>query len=58
MPFLKFSFTGNNKSFGGTGATKLHGKDCLRFYAQWQTVTSLWQSDDAVSTAASVDLPT
>lgn len=47
VPLPMFSFTGNKRSVGGTGLLNFYGKDGLRFYTQWKTVTSLWRSEDA-----------
>ena len=52
VPLPMFSFTGNKKSVAGTGASNFYGKDGIRFYTQWKTVTSLWRSEDAVQSAA------
>lgn len=53
-----FSFTGNKKSVAGGGANTFYGKPGLLFYTQQKTVTSLWRSEDAVATKASVNMPT
>jgi malonate-semialdehyde dehydrogenase (acetylating)/methylmalonate-semialdehyde dehydrogenase len=53
-----FSFTGNKKSIAGGGANTFYGKPGLQFYTQQKTVTSLWKSEDAVSTKAHVVMPT
>jgi malonate-semialdehyde dehydrogenase (acetylating)/methylmalonate-semialdehyde dehydrogenase len=53
-----FSFTGNKKSVAGGGANTFYGKPGLQFYTQQKTVTSLWRSEDAVATKASVNMPT
>lgn len=58
VPLPMFSFTGNKKSVAGTGASNFYGKDGLRFYTQWKTVTSLWRAEDAIATEASVNMPT
>ena len=47
VPLPMFSFTGNKRSVAGTGLANFYGKDGLRFYTQWKTVTSLWRSEDA-----------
>lgn len=49
VPLPMFSFTGNKKSVAGTGLGNFYGKDGLRFYTQWKTVTSLWRAEDAVA---------
>jgi len=56
LPF--FSFTGNKKSVAGGGANTFYGKPGLHFYTQQKTVTSLWKSEDAISKAADVSMPT
>ncbi|KIW83755.1 methylmalonate-semialdehyde dehydrogenase (acylating) [Fonsecaea pedrosoi CBS 271.37] len=58
VPLPMFSFTGNKKSVAGTGLANFYGKDGLRFYTQWKTVTSFWGSKDASSTEKSVSMPT
>ena len=58
VPLPMFSFTGNKKSVAGGGANTFYGKPALNFYTQTKTVTSLWRSEDAVATKASVEMPT
>ncbi|KAF2750732.1 methylmalonate-semialdehyde dehydrogenase [Sporormia fimetaria CBS 119925] len=58
VPLPMFSFTGNKKSIAGGGANTFYGKPGLYFYTQQKTVTSLWKSEDAVATKASVNMPT
>ncbi|EEH20808.1 methylmalonate-semialdehyde dehydrogenase (acylating) [Paracoccidioides brasiliensis Pb03] len=58
VPLPMFSFTGNKKSIAGGGANTFYGKPGLQFYTQQKTVTSLWRSEDAVNTKASVVMPT
>jgi malonate-semialdehyde dehydrogenase (acetylating)/methylmalonate-semialdehyde dehydrogenase len=58
VPLPMFSFTGNKKSVAGGGTNTFYGKPGLNFYTQTKTVTSLWRSEDAVSTKAKVDMPT
>jgi len=58
VPLPMFSFTGNKKSIAGGGANTFYGKPGLNFYTQQKTVTSLWRSEDAVATKASVNMPT
>ncbi|EIT72503.1 Aldehyde/histidinol dehydrogenase [Aspergillus flavus] len=58
VPLPMFSFTGNKKSIAGGGANTFYGKPGLQFYTQQKTVTSLWRSEDAVSTKAHVVMPT
>ncbi|KAF1969019.1 Methylmalonate-semialdehyde dehydrogenase [Bimuria novae-zelandiae CBS 107.79] len=58
VPLPMFSFTGNKKSIAGGGASTFYGKPGLQFYTQQKTVTSLWRSEDAVATKASVNMPT
>ncbi|GJJ13914.1 hypothetical protein Clacol_008171 [Clathrus columnatus] len=45
-----------NKSF--LGDIGFYGKNGLNFYTQYKTTTSLWRSEDALGTKASVDMPT
>jgi malonate-semialdehyde dehydrogenase (acetylating)/methylmalonate-semialdehyde dehydrogenase len=58
VPLPMFSFTGNKKSVAGGGANTFYGKPGLQFYTQLKTVTSLWRSEDAGGTRASVNMPT
>jgi malonate-semialdehyde dehydrogenase (acetylating)/methylmalonate-semialdehyde dehydrogenase len=58
VPIPMFSFTGNKKSVAGGGANTFYGKPGLQFYTQQKTVTSLWRSEDAIATKASVNMPT
>ena len=59
VPLPMFSFTGNKKSVAGTGSTNFYGKDGIRFYTQWKTVTSLWRAGDAVASGdKGVSMPT
>ncbi|KAK4629389.1 Methylmalonate-semialdehyde dehydrogenase [acylating], mitochondrial [Fulvia fulva] len=58
VPLPVFSFTGNKKSIAGGGANTFYGKSGLQFYTQQKTVTSLWRSEDATNTRASVNMPT
>jgi malonate-semialdehyde dehydrogenase (acetylating)/methylmalonate-semialdehyde dehydrogenase len=58
VPLPMFSFTGNKKSVAGGGANTFYGKPGLAFYTQTKTVTSLWKSEDAVATKASLEMPT
>ena len=58
VPLPMFSFTGNKKSIAGGGASNFYGKPGLQFYTQLKTVTSLWKSEDAISKAADVAMPT
>lgn len=58
VPLPMFSFTGNKKSVAGTGGANFYGKDGLRFYTQWKTVTSLWRAEDALATEKQVSMPT
>ena len=58
VPLPMFSFTGNKKSIAGGGVNTFYGKSGINFYTQTKTVTSLWRSEDAVGTRASVNMPT
>lgn len=58
VPLPMFSFTGNKKSIAGGGANTFYGKPGLAFYTQQKTVTSLWRTEDAIQTRASVNMPT
>ncbi|KAM4055143.1 aldehyde dehydrogenase family protein [Hirsutella rhossiliensis] len=58
VPLPMFSFTGNKKSIAGGGANTFYGRPGINFYTQLKTVTSLWQSSDAVAKKAAVHMPT
>ncbi|CAK7238979.1 MAG: aldehyde dehydrogenase (NADP(+)) ald6 [Sporothrix thermara] len=58
VPLPMFSFTGNKKSIAGGGANTFYGRPGVNFYTQQKTVTSLWQSADALSQKADVAMPT
>ena len=58
VPLPMFSFTGNKKSVAGGGANTFYGTSGISFYTQQKTVTSLWRSEDAVGSKASVNMPT
>ncbi|QKX55570.1 uncharacterized protein TRUGW13939_02664 [Talaromyces rugulosus] len=58
VPLPMFSFTGNKKSVAGGGASTFYGKPGINFYTQQKTVTSLWRSEDATHSRASVVMPT
>jgi len=58
VPLPMFSFTGNKKSIAGGGVNTFYGKSGINFYTQTKTVTSLWRSEDAINTKASVNMPT
>jgi malonate-semialdehyde dehydrogenase (acetylating)/methylmalonate-semialdehyde dehydrogenase len=45
VPLPMFSFTGNKQSIAATGLANFYGKDGLRFYTQWKTVTSMWRHE-------------
>ncbi|KAF9270041.1 methylmalonate-semialdehyde dehydrogenase [Marasmius fiardii PR-910] len=55
VPLPMFSFTGNKASF--LGDINFYGKSGINFYTQLKTTTSLWRSEDAISTRASVNMP-
>lgn len=58
VPLPMFSFTGNKKSVAGGGANTFYGRPGVHFYTQLKTVTSHWQSADAVGSRAAVHMPT
>ncbi|KAI9802200.1 MAG: hypothetical protein M1825_002920 [Sarcosagium campestre] len=58
VPLPMFSFSGNKRSIAGGGVNTFYGKPAIAFYTQTKTVTSLWRSEDAVATKASVNMPT
>lgn len=57
VPLPMFSFTGNKRSVAGTGLANFYGKDGIRFYTQWKTVTSLWSSEDAAIVEKETTMP-
>lgn len=50
-----FSFTGSKKSF--MGDLNFYGKNGVRFFTQWKTVTARWK-DDEEFTKLSTTFPT
>lgn len=44
VPLPMFSFTGNKRSVAGTGLANFYGKDGIRFYTQWKTVSYIPES--------------
>jgi malonate-semialdehyde dehydrogenase (acetylating)/methylmalonate-semialdehyde dehydrogenase len=58
VPLPFWSFTGNKKSIAGGGGNYFYGDSGYRFYTQLKTITSLWRSEDAATTKASVNMPT
>lgn len=56
VPLPMFSFTGSRGSIQGD--LNFYGKTGVQFYTGLKTVTSLWRSEDAVSTQAAVNMPT
>ncbi|GAB0137505.1 hypothetical protein EsDP_00005766 [Epichloe bromicola] len=58
VPLPMFSFTGNKKSIAGGGSNTFYGRPGINFYTQVKTVTTLWQSQDAVAKKAAVHMPT
>ncbi|KAJ7076562.1 methylmalonate-semialdehyde dehydrogenase [Mycena belliarum] len=56
VPLPMFSWSGNKNSF--LGDIHFYGKSGINFYTQNKTITSLWKAEDALSTRASVDMPT
>lgn len=47
VPLPMFSFTGNKKSFYGD--LNFYGKNGVRFFTQWKTVTARWKEDSEFS---------
>lgn len=56
VPLPMFAWSGNKGSV--LGGHSLYGKYGLDFWTQNQTVTSLWRSEDALSSKADVVMPT
>ena len=56
VPLPMFSFTGSRGSIQGD--LNFYGKTGVQFYTSLKTVTSLWRSEDAVGSSASVNMPT
>ncbi|TPX18830.1 uncharacterized protein E0L32_011509 [Thyridium curvatum] len=56
VPLPMFSFTGNKSSVAGTGLPNFYGADGLRFYTQWKTVTSFWNSSDVSTSGKHVNM--
>ncbi|THH18419.1 hypothetical protein EW146_g2550 [Bondarzewia mesenterica] len=56
VPLPMFSWSGNKAS--ALGDLGFYGKSAIEFYTQKKTTTSLWKSEDAIATKASVNMPT
>jgi len=57
VPLPMFSFTGNKKSYVGSGHN-FYGKAGVHFYTQLKTITELWRAEDATELKAEVAMPT
>uniref|UniRef100_A0A1I8HRT1 methylmalonate-semialdehyde dehydrogenase (CoA acylating) n=2 Tax=Macrostomum lignano TaxID=282301 RepID=A0A1I8HRT1_9PLAT len=55
VPLPMFSFTGSRGSFRGD--QNFYGKHGVHFYTQLKTVTQLWRSEDAVTSASATAMP-
>ncbi|KAG9314240.1 methylmalonate-semialdehyde dehydrogenase [Chiua virens] len=56
VPLPMFAWSGNKGSV--LGDIGFYGKSGINFYTQNKTITSLWRSEDAVGSRASVNMPT
>ncbi|EIM92143.1 methylmalonate-semialdehyde dehydrogenase [Stereum hirsutum FP-91666 SS1] len=56
VPLPMFSWSGNKGSV--LGDLGFYGKSAFEFYTQKKTTTSLWKSEDAISSKATVNMPT
>ncbi|MCO5584937.1 hypothetical protein L7F22_038869 [Adiantum nelumboides] len=56
VPLPMFSWSGNKGSV--LGEHGFYGRHALSFYTQNKTITSLWKSEDATNSRASVNMPT
>ena len=56
VPLPMFSFTGSRGSIQGD--LNFYGKTGVQFYTSIKTVTSLWRSEDVISSQAAVNMPT
>jgi malonate-semialdehyde dehydrogenase (acetylating)/methylmalonate-semialdehyde dehydrogenase len=56
VPLPMFSWSGNKGSVLGAGG--FYGRQAINFYTQNKTITSLWRSEDASDSRASVNMPT
>ena len=56
VPVPMFSFTGSKGSF--LGDVNFYGKNGISFYTSIKTVTSLWRSEDVISTKSDTIMPT
>ena len=56
VPLPMFSFTGSRASIQGD--MNFYGKSGINFFTQIKTITSLWRSEDAEHSKASVNMPT
>lgn len=55
VPLPMFSFTGNKKSFYGD--LNFYGKNGIKFFTQWKTITARWKEEDE-HTTLSTTFPT
>jgi malonate-semialdehyde dehydrogenase (acetylating)/methylmalonate-semialdehyde dehydrogenase len=51
-----FAWSGNKGSV--LGPSSLYGKGGIDFWTQYKTTTALWRADDAITSAASMVMPT
>ncbi|KZV76999.1 methylmalonate-semialdehyde dehydrogenase [Peniophora sp. CONT] len=56
VPLPMFSWSGNKASV--LGDLGFYGKSAIEFYTQKKTTTSLWKAEDALTSKASVNMPT
>ncbi|KAI0307697.1 methylmalonate-semialdehyde dehydrogenase [Multifurca ochricompacta] len=56
VPLPMFSWSGNKAS--ALGDLGFYGKSAIEFYTQKKTTTSLWKAEDALTSRASVHMPT
>ncbi|KAI0271405.1 methylmalonate-semialdehyde dehydrogenase [Gloeopeniophorella convolvens] len=56
VPLPMFSWSGNKAS--ALGDLGFYGKSAIEFYTQKKTTTSLWKAEDALTSRASVNMPT
>lgn len=55
VPLPMFSWSASKSSI--MGSNSLYGKMAIPFWTQTKTVTSLWRSEDAIDSKASVSMP-
>jgi len=56
VPLPMFSFTGNKNSI--LGPSNFYGKEGMKFFTQWKTITSRWRDEGDAIYSSSTAMPT